>query len=101
MRPSPALRDDARSSRRPSWFRFPKSSRKRWWPADWSLHLEAAARQSQPGLGGDLVVVVPARNEAGNIEAAVQRTPELGLGTEIIFIEGHSKDNTWDEIQRM
>ncbi|MBI3417964.1 MAG: glycosyltransferase [Verrucomicrobia bacterium] len=46
-------------------------------------------------------VVIPARNEAGNIEAAVQRTPELGLGTEIIFIEGHSKDNTWDEIQRV
>jgi SAM-dependent methyltransferase len=46
-------------------------------------------------------VVIPARNEAGNIEAAVQRTPEMGLGTEIIFIEGHSKDNTWDEIQRV
>jgi hypothetical protein len=46
-------------------------------------------------------VVIPARNEAGNIEAAVQRTPEMGKGTEIIFIEGHSKDNTWDEIQRV
>lgn len=46
-------------------------------------------------------VVIPARNEAGNIEAAVQRTPELGLGTEIIFIEGHSGDNTWDEVQRV
>jgi SAM-dependent methyltransferase len=46
-------------------------------------------------------VVIPARNEAGNIEAAVLRTPEMGLGTELIFIEGHSKDNTWDEIQRI
>lgn len=46
-------------------------------------------------------VVIPARNEAGNIEAAVLRTPEMGLGTEIIFIEGHSKDNTWEEIQRV
>jgi SAM-dependent methyltransferase len=46
-------------------------------------------------------VVIPARNESGNIEAAVQRTPEMGLGTEIIFIEGHSSDNTWDEIQRV
>ena len=46
-------------------------------------------------------VVIPARNEAGNIEAAVLRTPEMGLGTEIIFVEGHSKDNTWDEIQRI
>ena len=46
-------------------------------------------------------VVVPARNESGNIEAAVQRTAELGKGTELIFIEGHSKDDTWDEIQRI
>jgi SAM-dependent methyltransferase len=46
-------------------------------------------------------VVIPARNEAGNIEDAVRRTPEMGLGTEIIFIEGHSKDDTWGEIQRV
>jgi len=46
-------------------------------------------------------VVIPARNEAGNIEAAVLRTPEMGKGTEIIFVEGHSKDNTWEEIQRV
>ena len=46
-------------------------------------------------------VVVPARNEAGNIENAIQRTAELGAGTEIIFIEGHSTDNTWDTILQM
>lgn len=46
-------------------------------------------------------VVVPARNEAGNIEAAVRRTPEMGSHTEIIFVEGHSQDATWDEIQRV
>ena len=45
-------------------------------------------------------VVIPARNEAGNIAAAVRRTPEMGAGTELIFIEGHSRDNTWEEIQR-
>ena len=45
-------------------------------------------------------VVIPARNEAGNIAAAVARTPELGAGTELIFVEGHSRDNTWDEILR-
>src|SRR5213078_735083 len=39
--------------------------------------------------------------EAGNIEPAVLRTPEMGSGTEIIFIEGHSKDNTWEEIERV
>ncbi len=46
-------------------------------------------------------VVIPARNEAGNIAAAVARTPEMGAGTELIFIEGHSRDNTWAEIQHV
>jgi glycosyl transferase family 2/methyltransferase family protein len=46
-------------------------------------------------------VIIPARNEAGNIEAAVSRTPMMGAGTEIIFVEGHSTDSTWDEIRRV
>ncbi len=46
-------------------------------------------------------VVIPARNEAGNIEAAVRRTPVMGAGTELILVEGHSRDNTWAEIQRV
>ena len=46
-------------------------------------------------------VVIPARNEAGNIEAAVRRTPAMGAGTEFIFVEGHSKDKTWEEILRV
>ena len=46
-------------------------------------------------------VVIPARNEAGNIEAAVLRTPKMGAGTELIFVEGNSTDHTWAEIQRV
>ncbi|MDR3491478.1 MAG: glycosyltransferase [Gammaproteobacteria bacterium] len=46
-------------------------------------------------------VIIPARNEAGNIHAAIKRMPKLGSHTEVIFIEGLSKDNTWDEIQRV
>ena len=46
-------------------------------------------------------VIIPARNEAGNIEAAIQRTAELGAGTEIIFVEGHSRDDTWARIQQV
>ncbi len=46
-------------------------------------------------------VIIPARNEAGNIEASVRRTPAMGGGTELIFVEGHSKDDTWAEIQRV
>ena len=46
-------------------------------------------------------VVVPARNEFCNIQAVVDRTPEMGVWTELIFVEGNSKDNTWEEIQRI
>ncbi|WP_229598827.1 glycosyltransferase [Runella limosa] len=46
-------------------------------------------------------VVIPARNEKGNIEALVQRTPKMGKETEIIFVEGNSTDDTWGEIQRI
>jgi SAM-dependent methyltransferase len=45
-------------------------------------------------------VIIPARNEAGNIRAAIQRIPPLGRETQIILIEGHSQDSTWEEIQR-
>lgn len=46
-------------------------------------------------------VVVPARNEAGNIEAAVTRLPAMGPDDELIFIEGNSTDNTWEVIQQI
>jgi SAM-dependent methyltransferase len=39
-------------------------------------------------------VVVPARNEAGNVPAIFARTPEMGGGTELILVEGHSSDGT-------
>lgn len=45
-------------------------------------------------------VIVPLRNESGNIRAALQRIPVLGERTEIIFVEGHSKDDTWEVLQR-
>ncbi|HVZ73335.1 MAG TPA: glycosyltransferase [Polyangia bacterium] len=44
-------------------------------------------------------VIVPARNEAGNIQGAIDRTPVMGKGTELIFVEGNSKDDTWETIQ--
>jgi ubiquinone/menaquinone biosynthesis C-methylase UbiE len=45
-------------------------------------------------------VIIPARNEAGNIEELITRTPELGSGTELIFVEGHSQDDTLQTIQQ-
>lgn len=46
-------------------------------------------------------VVIPARNEAGNIRAAIERMPRLGSHTEILFVEGHSSDDTWAVIEQV
>jgi 2-polyprenyl-3-methyl-5-hydroxy-6-metoxy-1,4-benzoquinol methylase len=43
-------------------------------------------------------VVIPARNEAGNIENAILRLPKFGKHVEIIYVEGNSTDNTWETI---
>ena len=45
-------------------------------------------------------VIVPARNEAGNVPAIFERTPEMGAGTELILVEGHSSDDTYGAIER-
>jgi glycosyltransferase involved in cell wall biosynthesis/ubiquinone/menaquinone biosynthesis C-methylase UbiE len=45
-------------------------------------------------------VIVPCRNEKGNILAAVERIPEMGKGTEIIFVDGNSSDGTVEEIEK-
>ncbi len=46
-------------------------------------------------------IIIPARNEKGNIEQAIIRTPSFGLHQEFIFIEGHSKDGTYQEMKRV
>jgi glycosyltransferase involved in cell wall biosynthesis/2-polyprenyl-3-methyl-5-hydroxy-6-metoxy-1,4-benzoquinol methylase len=48
-----------------------------------------------------VTVVVPTRNEAGNIRDAVERIPEMGTGTEILFVDGSSTDGTQAEIEAM
>lgn len=46
-------------------------------------------------------VILPARNEAGNIEQAIIRTPKLGNWMELIFVEKGSKDGTYEEVKRI
>jgi SAM-dependent methyltransferase len=46
-------------------------------------------------------VVIPTRNERGNIEDAVRRLPPIGSRTEIIFVDGNSTDGTAEEIERV
>jgi SAM-dependent methyltransferase len=60
-----------------------------------------ARPQNAEGSEPSCTIVIPARNEAGNIRAAVEQMPRLGSHTEIIFVEGHSRDNTWEVIQKV
>lgn len=45
-------------------------------------------------------IVIPTRNEKGNIEDIFTRTPKLGSRTELIFVDGNSDDGTVEEIKR-
>jgi len=64
-------------------------------------YLVARPRELNQKTKYSVSVVIPARNEKGNIEKAALTTPKMGRTTEIIFVEGHSKDGTLDEIKRV
>jgi len=77
------------------------------WMAPWlgwfSLSFFAVARPfGQPAAHRPSIsIIIPARNEAGNLEAAVRRVPVMSSDQEWIFVEGGSRDNTWDVIQSL
>lgn len=48
-----------------------------------------------------LSVIIPVRNERENIRPALRRIPALTDRLEVIFVEGHSTDGTWEELQRV
>ena len=77
----------------------------RLWPLDQAALTHLVVARPTPRAGGQLdeplvSVIVPARNESGNIEGIFDRTPEMGRGTELIFVEGHSSDDTYATIER-
>ncbi len=59
--------------------------------------LRRRPRQTAKSLS--TTIVIPCRNEKGNIRAAVEDLPEFGESQEIIFVEGGSTDGTQDEIR--
>ena len=66
-----------------------------------TLFITARPRRACPVTGElSCSVIVPARNESGNIRPALDRIPVLGRRTEVIFVEGNSRDDTWETIQR-
>ncbi len=54
----------------------------------------------QPVKEPSVSVVVAARNEAGNIKSIFERLPRMGSKTELVFVEGHSRDNTYETIEQ-
>jgi SAM-dependent methyltransferase len=46
-------------------------------------------------------IIIPCRNEKGNIESAIKRIPQFCKNIEIIFVEGHSSDGTLEELERV
>jgi len=46
-------------------------------------------------------ILIPCRNERGNIENAVRRMPRFGSAQEILFVEGNSSDGTFEECERV
>jgi SAM-dependent methyltransferase len=65
------------------------------------VNLIVARPLAAPDAEYSVSIVVPARNEQGNIENAIKRTEKFGNRQEFIFVEGHSSDQTWEEMQRV
>ncbi len=74
------------------------------WPFQWLGLTNFLVARPMPALEVSaepvVTVVVPARNEAGNIAAILDRVPQLGAGTDLIFVEGNSSDDTYARIEQ-
>lgn len=46
-------------------------------------------------------ILIPCRNERGNVENAIRRMPRFGSAQEILFVEGNSSDGTFEECERV
>jgi len=58
--------------------------------------LQVRARQDS-----SVSVIIPCRNERGNIQSAIERLPRFASRMEVVFVEGHSSDGTYEECLRV
>jgi len=77
----------------------------RLWPFRWfALTNVLMARPRPAPVAADdqpsVSVIVAARNEAGNVENIFARVPKMGRETELVFVEGHSRDDTYETIEK-
>ncbi|MGE3978126.1 MAG: methyltransferase domain-containing protein [Nitrospira sp.] len=66
-----------------------------------SHYVVARPRLRKPERPYSTTIVIPCRNERGNIDAALKRIPRFGGRQQIIFVDGHSSDGTPAEIRRL
>ncbi len=66
-----------------------------------SLYVVARPKFMPEEKAYSTTIVIPCRNEKGNIEPAIERLPSFGRQQEIIFVDGNSTDGTVEEIQRV
>jgi len=59
------------------------------------------APRPQPASNFKVSVIIPCKDEKGNVRSAVERMPQLGRETEIIFCDDKSTDGTADEVRLM
>lgn len=64
-------------------------------------YIVARPRHLNKRKDSSTTIIIPCRNERGNIAAAVTRIPDFGEHQEILFVEGGSKDGTREEIERV
>jgi SAM-dependent methyltransferase len=57
--------------------------------------------RSFPDRSFSASILIPCRNEKGNIESAILRMPKFGAAQEILFVEGNSSDGTFEECERV
>jgi SAM-dependent methyltransferase len=74
----------------------------RLWPFYWLAIANFLIARPTPAVAAEPVVsvIVPARNEEGNIPNIFDRVPQMGAGTELIFVEGNSTDDTYRAVER-
>jgi len=64
-------------------------------------YVVAASRRAQHPPDPSATVLIPCRNERGNIERAILEMPRFAQRQEILFVEGNSRDDTYDECLRV